>query len=119
MAEAGYLDTSFESHVQSWANIQQPKKCLLAEEKNMEEALLLLLRISPSNVRLKVAGSEVLISSRRRFVQILGGYGFSADYPMDRAYRDSESNRICEGTNEITYAYNGYAFQRAMKGELI
>ena len=52
-------------------------------------------------------------------VQILGGYGFSADFPMDRSYRDSRINRIFEGTNEINRMLMLDMFlKRGMKGEI-
>ncbi len=68
---------------------------------------------------MKVKGSEMLEYITYQAVQMLGGYGYMQEYPMERYYRDARIASIYEGTNEINrLVIPGMLIKRAMKGEL-
>ncbi|RKZ05628.1 acyl-CoA dehydrogenase [bacterium] len=49
----------------------------------------------------KLFASEVAMRVTNNAMQILGGYGYCADYPVERMYRDAKLCTIGEGTSEI------------------
>jgi len=68
---------------------------------------------------IKVFASEALALAAEEGVQMLGGYGYCSEYPLERYYRDERINRIFEGTNEINrMLVPGMIMKKALKGEL-
>ena len=49
----------------------------------------------------KLAASEVAVDITRKSIQFHGGYGYMADRPIERMYRDAKITEIYEGTSQV------------------
>jgi alkylation response protein AidB-like acyl-CoA dehydrogenase len=91
----------------------------IEDDKDMDARLRAIEEYAAECSIIKVALSEYCNYVADEMVQIYGGYGYSADYPAERAYRDSRINRIFEGTNEINrMLVPGRLMKSAMSGRL-
>ncbi len=58
-------------------------------------------RFSLEAATAKLFASEMATRVTHKAIQIHGGYGYSREYPVERAYRDARITEIYEGTSEI------------------
>ena len=70
------------------------------------------LSYSQSSAMAKLMASETAMKVTTQAVQILGGYGYTRDFPVERMMRDAKITEIYEGTSEIQRLVIGSALTR-------
>jgi len=71
------------------------RQCISDDEQEKEQLNLLLDLLTPI---CKSWPSEYCLEANKLAIQVLGGYGYTREYPVERMYRDNRLNHIHEGT---------------------
>jgi butyryl-CoA dehydrogenase len=74
-------------------------------------------RYSKEAAMAKLHASEIAMKVTYDAIQILGGYGFSREYPVERMWRDAKLCTIGEGTSEIQRLIIARSIDREMKAQ--
>ena len=70
------------------------------------------LSYSQASAMAKLMASETAMKVTTQAVQILGGYGYTRDFPVERMMRDAKITEIYEGTSEVQRLVIGTALTR-------
>lgn len=96
MTQKAYVEGAQALMLYSACLLDDQKLASSVEEKNRANLLLELL--TPI---CKSWPSEFCLEANKLAIQILGGYGYTREYPVERYYRDNRLNHIHEGTHAI------------------
>lgn len=96
MAQKAYVEGSL-GLIYHCASIVDRRR-VTTDEKEWAELGLLLDILTPV---VKSWPSEFCLEANKHAIQVLGGYGYTREYPVERHYRDNRINPIHEGTHGI------------------
>ncbi|WP_158586789.1 acyl-CoA dehydrogenase [Aurantiacibacter zhengii] len=102
--------------------VDEEKTAKSQEDRDTANALLAIL--TPI---VKSWPSEFCLEANKMAIQVLGGYGYTIDYPVEQYYRDNRLNLIHEGTNGIQaidlvsrkLISRGGAYWQALKAQIV
>jgi alkylation response protein AidB-like acyl-CoA dehydrogenase len=63
----------------------------------------------------KLAASDAVMRVTTDAIQVLGGAGYTADFPVERYFREAKALQIVEGTNQVQRMVIGRALQAKSK----